>query len=1309
MSIRKNGRILAGSAGINYGNYYTKEESNERFNSRVTNCLTEIPQDVKLDLSDDYKLTLYKGSKLYFPNGFTGRPVEPEKVEVLQGYNWIDCSASTLYDGEQNIYKIVLLSSEGYISISDDGGDTFSTPELITELASMDAQKNFFGVMNNGTTSSLWLILDKNGKISKSTDEGQTWTTPTEVTNLSNASHSWVQISGSNATNIFALSSDGYVARSSDGLTWSVTGQISNDPIYGRWTTLYFWNVGGTRYIACSNKGYLVESSDCITWGTPVLNEKLSSIEGNWIDWRTCASASVSESLGTNIQICVVLLSDTGYVSTSYDLIEWTTPRLIAKTNNRRMVWQPMCANLYISQENFITVSNNGYILRSNTIPNFDEYITKHDKTWTMISSSGPEHVEKMCVFVNNDELFEHSYRNEKRYWYTQDTNPAPTTEGAAFWYDTMNNRIKFTYDNGTHWSSYNMSLPIADLLNAYGKIFGIEQIYNGFGFIGSIMYALPGTKGLIPSGRNDDGTLNNIEWKLERVTVRDLMSENVQRETPFDYVLAFNGLEKVIHTNESQETNIYSKFHGFGVMEECHYRYDDELNINLQRTWSTNQIEIYDRLIPWYFTVIGKVRCWDGIIQNFETENAFRSVDYSEFKDLSDDVSLLKVSNCVTSAPQRIKIKLEAGVLTLLRTSQVFCPNGFNIYPLGTTWTVSSANANLGNHNWEAVATNGTTFVAAGRQGYLSTSSDGITWSNAVQNANLYNVSLNILKMKYGNGKFVALYDQGYIATSTDGSTWTNPIQKLNAGTTNNEKWDALCFGNGKFVAIRRDGYVSTSTDGNTWTTETLVSNLELNDDDRWNCANYFNNKYVVVSWKGYISTSEDGENWTEARPSLLDTSQLGLSAYAWNEICVADGKLFAIDGQGYKSYTEDLESWTVPMRSNTSYDQTTTSSWQVIEYNGTQLFAISEYGYTNSSTEKKIPRYDIRNITADMVYNTVNGVPTGSGLLYYKASSNEMFCKSLNNFVVSDTTPTGTLTDMVWWDLSTNKIKWYDSNTSSWDNSLRSLPIAYTDSQSGLFKSIQAFNTFGFMDTRVFALPGLKGLSPDGLNSDGSARTVELELQNVSYSGAFTINSTKNVFLHAIDGTTVIGINRLYEHNYQPIDNPDNYDLWFNPKTNKYRRYYTSEGGWVDIDNPCINVGRVSYNPTIGKIEGYNPKSTVRVYDANNILDSIVSYSIPSSNNANRWIRKYSSGWVEQGGYLSGGFGVHTINLSVPMRDTTYLVLATLRNNTISGSGGAWTNAYVQNTYQILIVNDYNNTWQGSGTYWYVCGMGA
>ena len=88
--------------------------------------------------------------------------------------------------------------------------------------------------------------------------------------------------------------------------------------------------------------------------------------------------------------------------------------------------------------------------------------------------------------------------------------NADPQTPNSIY-YDTSANIVKFYPSSGG--TGIEVSLPIA-ICTATGQITSIDQVFNGFGFIGKTIFALPGVEGLIPNGFNSDGTLNNIQAK---------------------------------------------------------------------------------------------------------------------------------------------------------------------------------------------------------------------------------------------------------------------------------------------------------------------------------------------------------------------------------------------------------------------------------------------------------------------------------------------------------------------------------------------------------------------------------------------------------------------------------------------------------------------------------------------------------------------------------------------------------------------------------------------------------------------------
>lgn len=94
-----------------------------------------------------------------------------------------------------------------------------------------------------------------------------------------------------------------------------------------------------------------------------------------------------------------------------------------------------------------------------------------------------------------------------------------PTT---GFLYETTENFIKY-YEASTDIGSIN-SLPILIAKRKEGTITSIDQVFNGYGFIGSIIYELPGVKGLITEGINDDGTSRTVIKTTTKVAIDSLV-----------------------------------------------------------------------------------------------------------------------------------------------------------------------------------------------------------------------------------------------------------------------------------------------------------------------------------------------------------------------------------------------------------------------------------------------------------------------------------------------------------------------------------------------------------------------------------------------------------------------------------------------------------------------------------------------------------------------------------------------------------------------------------------------------------------
>ena len=164
-------------------------------------------------------------------------------------------------------------------------------------------------------------------------------------------------------------------------------------------------------------------------------------------------------------------------------------------------------------------------------------------------------------------------------------------------WYDTTNNIIK-RYSGGSEQTSLRCSFPLCSVTSNGTTITSIDQVFNGFGYIGSTVFALPGVKGLIPNGRNVDGSLNNIEYTTSNVILYTDSGNN----STFNIVL-------------SSWNTLYPL--------DCEY---DSIN-NIIKYLGDNAPNRY---------IIGKTSFSSGKITSFTTKAAFHALDYNDSSTIS-------------------------------------------------------------------------------------------------------------------------------------------------------------------------------------------------------------------------------------------------------------------------------------------------------------------------------------------------------------------------------------------------------------------------------------------------------------------------------------------------------------------------------------------------------------------------------------------------------------------------------------------------------------------------------------------------
>ena len=172
------------------------------------------------------------------------------------------------------------------------------------------------------------------------------------------------------------------------------------------------------------------------------------------------------------------------------------------------------------------------------------------------------------------------------------------TTAGACF-YNTATNLCK-NHDNASDVTALPCMIIQGDGTYNTGIV---NQVFNGMGYIGSTVWVDKGVKGLIPNGRNEDGTLNNIE-----VTTSYLKT--------IGYATSYKDYHLAIRI--SGNIDIYVSNSG-GQPDRCEYKEIENINYNNHR----KQQE--------FVVNVGKLSCDGTRITSFQPKLPFRAVDWSD------------------------------------------------------------------------------------------------------------------------------------------------------------------------------------------------------------------------------------------------------------------------------------------------------------------------------------------------------------------------------------------------------------------------------------------------------------------------------------------------------------------------------------------------------------------------------------------------------------------------------------------------------------------------------------------------------
>lgn len=252
----------------------------------------------------------------------------------------------------------------------------------------------------------------------------------------------------------------------------------------------------------------------------------------------------------------ITSVSDSSLMALSSD--GKTLGRVAARTLKNSVVGQHISNYIrYINQDIKLELNDGTLTLKAGSkvyVPNgfeadgitkkFDRITIENDLTYI----SGED-------WDKRDYFFAYNSTTKKLSQAVVDVSVSGTIEplfNAAYFYNTEDNTIKVKIRDGIVPAL--ISFPIAIVTNPTGnKYESINQVFNGFGYIGSTIFALPGTVVSMPNGKEENGVLKNTEVEITSVRTVTLGSAGTTdyvgylSPTGIDYMLATNYSESAI------------------------------------------------------------------------------------------------------------------------------------------------------------------------------------------------------------------------------------------------------------------------------------------------------------------------------------------------------------------------------------------------------------------------------------------------------------------------------------------------------------------------------------------------------------------------------------------------------------------------------------------------------------------------------------------------------------------------------------------------------------------------------------------
>lgn len=208
-----------------------------------------------------------------------------------------------------------------------------------------------------------------------------------------------------------------------------------------------------------------------------------------------------------------------------------------------------------------------------------------------------------LYAFYKNGEITDISRRGKSN---SGPTVPSDNYNGA--FYNTTTNNVE-QYMNGSLSSISSLPLGLVTSVAKEGNnITTIDQIFNGFGYIGKTIFLLPGVKFQTSQGKNIDGSIKTAVYTRKNVSMSSLTSH-----TGHYYLMANDSVgspffipksQRFIQSYAPDTSNLVGINYWYNLSEERWY------GLTADKTW---------KYMPDVMDIFGEASATDGLLYDFK------------------------------------------------------------------------------------------------------------------------------------------------------------------------------------------------------------------------------------------------------------------------------------------------------------------------------------------------------------------------------------------------------------------------------------------------------------------------------------------------------------------------------------------------------------------------------------------------------------------------------------------------------------------------------------------------------------------